>query len=117
MKKTTEKTIEGEILDWINRSPHGFAFKINTVGIYDEKIKSFRTPSKFTLKGTADILGIWAGKPLAIEVKKVGGRISDEQKAFVKKYRERGGIAFFAFNLEDVQKHLNYFDMNGACNV
>jgi hypothetical protein len=109
-----EKEIELEILDWVNRHKNGFAFKVNPTAQYDPKLKMYRKPGKFVLKGTADIIGIWAGKPLAIEVKRPGGRKSKEQKAFVDKYRGMGGIAFFAFNLDEVRHHLEYFDKNGS---
>lgn len=110
----TEKQIESTILDYLNRHPDSFAFKVNTVGVYDPIKGIHRRPGRFTLKGTADIIGMWKGKFLAIEVKKPGGRPTTEQKAFVKKIISMGGVAFFAFNLEDVKHHLDYFDKNGA---
>jgi len=110
----TEKDIESIILDWINRNPNGFAFKINTMGVYDKSIGGYRKTGKYTLKGTSDILGIWHGAPLAIEVKKIGGRVSDDQKAFLKKYYDRGGIAFVAYSLEEVKRHLEYFSRHQA---
>ena len=110
----TEKDIESIILDWINKHRHGFAFKVNTVGIYDPTKKVYRNPGKFTLKGTADILGIFKEKPLAIEVKKHSGKLSVEQKAFLKKWQAMGGIAFVTYSLDEVKRYLEYFDRHGV---
>lgn len=109
----TEKEIETSILHWLNQQQGCFAFKVNTIGVFDEEIGAYRKTSKFVLKGTADIIGIWKTKPLAIEVKNKNGRLSQEQKAFINKYIELGGIAFKVSSLEEVQRNLEYFDKNG----
>lgn len=109
----TEKEIETSILDWINQQPKCFAFKINTIGVYDENIEAYRKTSKFVLKGTSDIIGIWKGKPLAVEVKSKTGRLSQEQKAFINRYIDLGGIAFKVSSLEEVVRNLEYYDKNG----
>jgi penicillin-binding protein-related factor A (putative recombinase) len=110
----SEKEIEREILDWLNREPHCFAYKVNTVGVWDEKAQAHRSLGKFVLKGTSDILGIWRGKPMAIEVKTPSGKLSPEQRAFIAKYSEMGGVAFRADSVESAQMRLRYFDKNGA---
>jgi hypothetical protein len=67
-------------------------------------------PHKGTLvghRGIADILGIYKGKPLAIEVKRPGGELSVEQFRWLTRYKEEGGIAFVATSIEDVQRQLS----------
>lgn len=113
-EKKTEKTIESEILHWLNSQKDCFAFKVNTVGIWDEQAQCYRNTGLFTLKGTSDILGIWKGKPLAIEVKNDHGQLSTEQHAFINKYRLLGGIAMKAESLEVAQRNLNYYDKHGT---
>jgi penicillin-binding protein-related factor A (putative recombinase) len=53
-------------------------------------------------KGVADIIGIYRGKPMAIEVKKPGGRLSDDQAKFLKRWAEEGGIAIVAYSVDAV---------------
>lgn len=56
--------------------------------------------------GVADILGIYKGKPLAIEVKKKGNRATKIQEEYLERFRKEGGIAFVAYGIEDVQREL-----------
>lgn len=58
-------------------------------------------------KGVADILGIYAGRPLAIEVKKPGGTLSQEQHEWLTQFKDAGGIAFIATSVEECQKKLS----------
>lgn len=108
-----EKKIENRILDWLNEQPECFAFKINTVGIFDPKTRRFRkNNNKHLHNGTSDIIGVWNGRFLAIEVKRekslYGAKTypSKEQKAFIENVQEVNGIAFVARSLEDVRNHL-----------
>lgn len=57
--------------------------------------------------GVADILGIYKGKPLAIEVKKPKGEVSVAQFQWLTKFKSAGGIAFIATSIEDVQRELS----------
>jgi len=110
----SEKTIEGDILHWLNSQKDCFAFKVNTVGIWDERNNCYRKTGLFTLKGTSDILGIWKGKPLAIEVKNKLGQLTTEQHAFINKFRLMGGISFKAEALSVVKRNLEYYDKHGT---
>ena len=58
--------------------------------------------------GIADILGIYKGKPLAIEVKTAKGKPSENQLAFLARFRTEGGIAFIARSVDDVIEGLKY---------
>ena len=60
----------------------------------------------FSEKGIADLVGIYQGIPLAIEVKGPKGQLRVEQKAWLKQFRKEGGIAFVAYSPEDVIKEL-----------
>ena len=63
----------------------------------------------FHIRGASDILGIYNGKFLAIEVKTPQRRrsVSEEQHAFMERVKEEGGIAFVATSIEDVERELN----------
>jgi penicillin-binding protein-related factor A (putative recombinase) len=62
------------------------------------------------MRGVADILGIWNGRPLAIEVKTPTGKVSPHQKAFLDEWRKAGGIGFVARSWEDCVKELDKAD-------
>lgn len=101
-----EKRIENEILKILKLSGV-FAWKCQTVGIFDPKKKIFRrNTNPFHIKGVADILGIYKGQPLAIEVKSITGRLSPDQKLFLETFRENGGISLVARSVDDVIKGL-----------
>lgn len=57
-------------------------------------------------KGVSDILGVVAGRMLAIEVKTKRGKVSIEQQAFIDTINFNGGIAFVARSIADVESNL-----------
>lgn len=57
-------------------------------------------------KGVSDILGIYEGKLLAIEIKRPGREPSDDQLEFLAKVNAQGGIGFWTDNVETVIKTL-----------
>ena len=68
--------------------------------------KSWQGPMSYP-KGIADIIGVYHGRFLAIEVKKPGGRVSPDQKKFIDTINAEGGIAFVAYSVEEVIEKLN----------
>lgn len=54
------------------------------------------------IRGMPDILGIWKGRMLGIEVKTETGRVSDDQRKFIDRINSEGGIAFVARSVDDV---------------
>ena len=60
--------------------------------------------------GVADILGIYDGKPLAIEVKYGKGKTTKRQGEFLDKFEEEGGIAIVARSIEDIAVKLKRQD-------
>jgi hypothetical protein len=60
------------------------------VGIYDPTRKTFRSRSKYQIKGVSDILGIYKGRMLCLEVKTQKGRLSPEQKQFLEEMQALG---------------------------
>lgn len=57
-------------------------------------------------RGTADIVAMWNGEAFAIEVKRVGGRQSPEQRAFQAAWEEAGGWYILASSVDDVMREL-----------
>lgn len=102
IKGPSESQIQEQILDWLSFQTNCMTWRNNNVGIYDPKTKGFRRMPKYCRRGVSDILGIWHGKPLAIEVKSKTGKLSDAQKSFLDDFKAHGGITIVARSIEDV---------------
>lgn len=61
-------------------------------------------------KGVPDIVGIFQGRMLAIEVKAPRGIPSEHQKNFIQAINRHGGIAFVARSIDDVIKNMGLED-------
>jgi len=85
-KAVLEKHIEQDILEYLSYLPECYAWKNHSTGIYDPTRKVFRkNKNKHVIKGASDILGIYQGLFLAIEVKtpKRRSSVTIEQRAFL----------------------------------
>lgn len=97
-----EKQIKNQILSWL-RTQGVFAWQNDSVGIWDAKRGVYRKQrGPYHLRGVSDILGIWQGKFLAIEVKTKTGRVSPEQAAYLDTVNAKGGIGLVARSLDEV---------------
>lgn len=106
--KISESQVLGSIMDylWANRI---FAFRMNNTPIYNPRQGSFRSKGKYELYGVADILGVYKGRMLAIEVKRPGGKPTDYQITFINQVNQNGGIAFIATSVEEVITNLKTY--------
>ena len=63
---------------------------------------------RFAFKGCSDIIGqLKSGVVLAVEVKAAGGRLREEQAAFLALINKHGGVAFVACSVDDVMRYLS----------
>lgn len=74
----------------------GFAWRASSTGIYDQSRARYRTAAK---TGVSDVLAIYEGCILAIEVKVGADRLRDEQVGFLKNVEHYGGRTFVAKDL------------------
>ena len=56
--------------------------------------------------GVADILGVYQGRMMAIEVKVPKGKVSVDQQRFLDRVNREGGIGFVARSADDVAERL-----------
>lgn len=107
-QKISEKDIERSILQYLEHLPGCFAWKCNTVGYFDTKTKTFKKQrNKYAINGVSDILGVYNGRFIAIEVKTPQNKVrTEEQVSFVDHINKNGGIAFFATSIEEVKAGL-----------
>ena len=85
-------TLTNQIIDFIYRRG-GYAWRASSVGVYDQKLGSYRTAAK---KGVADVLACFKGQLIAIEVKIGKDRLSPEQQGFLENVSATGGNTFVA---------------------
>ena len=104
-----EKPIENQILNLL-KLLGVYCWKNQSVGIYDKAKGVYRkSNNKHHINGVADIIGVISGRFLAIEVKSKTGTLSQDQKLFIMKVNEEGGVAFVARSPADVLKNLSVF--------
>ncbi len=125
MSNITEKMIENQILTFLANKKI-FAWKNQSLGVYDPKKGAFRRKPANHINGVSDILGIIEGKFLAIEVKKpyvskktmqfkyrtqeeLEKLASEDQVRFINKVKSQGGIAFYADSIDIVEDQLLLF--------
>lgn len=104
-----EKIIENQIMHLLKLMGI-FAWKNNSVGVYDPIKKIYRKQNgTYHMNGVSDILCIIEGRFVAIEVKTPTGKISPDQKMFILNVLKEGGVAFVARSRMDVFKNLQLF--------
>lgn len=113
-----EREIQKLILDYL-QARGIFAWRNNT-GAFAGEHNGKKRFVRFGFPGVADILGIIRteaevgsgihrntfGRFLSIEVKRPGGKQTDDQKAFQEAVERNGGIYILASSLEDVMEVL-----------
>lgn len=96
----SEKDIQKSILDYLRLKKY-VAFKHHSTGSGVRNGQTFFFAH--SEKGISDIIGCSKeGRFIAIEVKKPGGKPSEEQLEFLEGVRQCGGIAILAYSLDDV---------------
>lgn len=94
MSDATELT--NQIIDFIYRQG-GYSWRASSVGVFDQKVGAYRTAAK---KGVADILAVFKGQLIAIEVKIGKDRLSPEQTGFIENIKHAGGLAFVVHDFD-----------------
>lgn len=95
---TEEGDIKRLIMDYLKAQPMTYVRSIQIRG----------TPGRTSQsKGVSDIIGVWKGRFLAVEVKTKKGIVSVEQQEFLDSVKSCGGIAIVARSLGDVENVLN----------
>lgn len=87
-----ESDIQRDILQYLKKAG---IFHWRTPNLTYGKRKNIVT------KGVADILALFAGKLVAIEVKKPGGILSEDQKTFHAEILRNGGLSLIAYSTQD----------------
>lgn len=94
---TPEGKIKKEIMEYLTKLPGCFVRNVQIGGIRGRAN---------TGKGMSDIIGVFRGRFLAIEVKTERGILAPHQREFLNDIERHGGVAFVARSLDDVIKAL-----------
>ena len=102
-KKILEKDIQREICDWLHAE--GFFFwRQNNTPIFDRKFGGFRAMAKYTYRGLPDIMILYSGKFIGLEVKVPDyWKRTDGQIEIQDKILNNGGVYAIATSLEEAK--------------
>ncbi len=105
LKKETANQITLNVLRIANFKNRCVAYRINNVGVWDEKKGIHRKGN--TEKGLPDIVLIYEGRYIGIEVKAGSDRLSEDQKKRRFEIERAGGIYFECRSTDDF---VRFFD-------
>lgn len=104
--KVLEKDIQRTCLARLALCRRAYIWRNNTGGLYDSQKHFYR----YGKVGSSDILGLveidGRGIFLAIEIKKPGGVLTDNQKEFLAEVNKRGGVGIVTDSMEDMVDQL-----------
>jgi hypothetical protein len=116
-KSISETQIVHSILEYLDTLGIT-AWRANTGAMRRTKKDGSDYYCKFGFPGMPDIIGyvkktfgVIETIPMFIEVKKIGGKLSSNQKMFLDKAKKDGCIAMVAFSVDDVEKELEEFGL------
>lgn len=105
MTPPLEKDIQKTICQYLFDLKHYFGWRQNTAPSVQKDAGGwrFRSMPKYAINGTPDIVIIKDGIFVGLEVKRPGGKQSDDQKEFEKRCLKAGGQYHVVTSLEDVR--------------
>jgi len=105
VNKLTEHDIQKQILERLGFLKNGFFWRENSGAVKIEnngKTRFFRAG----ITGIADIMGVYKGIPIAIEVKRPGKKQSLDQKAFQQRFEICGGLYMICTDSAEIIQQL-----------
>lgn len=102
-KPQPESAIKREVFKYLSLCPEFYGWVETTGGIYDPTTKRFRARTGTGMRvGVSDIMGIWNGQGLAVEVKTKSGKVSEAQSKFMAEFVAKGGLAVVVRSLDQI---------------
>jgi hypothetical protein len=82
-------------------------FNSRVVDVTDARSKTGVRPMRMAFKGCSDVLGqLKDGRLMAIECKRPGGKLTDEQAAFLTTVNAHGGLGIVADSVDTLLRYL-----------
>lgn len=99
----SEHDIQSNILERLAFLKDGFFWRENS-GQFSLESGGKKRFFRAGISGISDIMGVWKGKPVAIEVKRPETKknVSADQKAFLQRFRDCGGIGIVCWDDKEV---------------
>lgn len=89
-----ESLLKNQIFHYLSLQPEFFGFYVTQGGVYDEKRGIFRNRRGAGMRlGVSDIIGVFNGTAVALEIKTKTGVVSEHQKRFMEQFIAHGGLA------------------------
>ena len=109
IKKKLEKDIQREICDWLFKKEF-FFWRSNNVPVFDKGRMQFRALPKYTPRGLPDIMIIFKGKFIALEVKVPDfWKYTEDQKLIKSKIVDNGGSYHLVTSLNQAQYIMDFY--------
>jgi len=98
-----ETVLRSHIFSFLSSCSEFTGFVVVNAATYDPSRKIYRKKTGVGHRlGVSDIIGLWNGTFIAIEVKTQTGRISEHQEFFMKDVVAHGGLAFVVRSVDEV---------------
>lgn len=114
MLKVKEQDIVRGILDYLNLRKITHAHVRNTGSIIQRGGKTFFGKARHSQPGVADILGVYRGIAIAIEVKSLVGRLRPDQEQWLMSWSKNGGAYCVARSIENVEQFLSSLEVKNG---
>lgn len=101
-----EKDIQRTICEYLSVKKY-FFWRSNNIPVFSTNNagkRTFRSLPKFTPRGLPDIIVIYKGQFIALEIKRPKAKLRPEQADFGSKCIENGGKYFILHSLEELQE-------------
>ena len=101
-KQQPETAIRVQVYQYLSMCPEFFGSVIRNSGMWDPVGKFYRAPSRGMHRGVADIIGVWNGQGLAVEIKTKRGVMSEQQKHWHERWMAKGGLSVVIRSLDEI---------------
>ncbi|RAN36351.1 VRR-NUC domain-containing protein [Hyphomonas sp. GM-8P] len=119
MTKQPESALQKAVVEYLRLAltPHEAVFWHTPNGGYRAPRTAARLKAEGVVPGVADIIIIWAGRCIAIELKAKGGSQSAAQKAWADQFTTAGGAYAVCRSVEAVERFLDAAGINLRASV
>lgn len=102
-KSQPENAVKKHVLQYLAYQREWFGFSVYNGATYDPKAGCFRAKTGIgQRKGVSDLIGMWNGQFMAVEIKTPTGVVSEHQKLFIDDVIRHGGLAVVIRSVDEM---------------
>lgn len=109
-----EKYIQDDMLYWLRIQPHTFVWRQNSGSMFIDSPTGRHGFRSASVQGISDIIGIYHGIPLAVEVKRPGNKPTEMQRKFLRDFAAAGGYAICCCDVQTLSDRLRKIRADAA---